>query len=228
MTGNWRQGIGAALLALARATLAEPSVHPTSADSTPPGPACALPFDDGLDPHTTELLDVLKADGVRATFFVLGQQVKARAAARSAPRCPTSSIDSLAELPITTDSIDRCHLDASASAACLGNEERSSRMTTAAKVASVGESAKLGLYGSGLTPWPGRVADVQRETLEYLCDRSGKSIRFAFGLTQCRDPESSAALQREFWDEAWSDWLSACERLWRAGAGQSKSGPQTD
>lgn len=37
---------------------------------------CALTFDDGPGPHTGLLLDVLKARGVRATFFVLGQHVR--------------------------------------------------------------------------------------------------------------------------------------------------------
>jgi len=37
---------------------------------------CAITFDDGPGAHTGQLLDVLKAKGVHATFFVLGQHVK--------------------------------------------------------------------------------------------------------------------------------------------------------
>ncbi|MDL4817641.1 polysaccharide deacetylase family protein [Actinomadura opuntiae] len=36
----------------------------------------ALTFDDGPGPYTNGLLDVLKKDGVRATFFVLGQNAR--------------------------------------------------------------------------------------------------------------------------------------------------------
>jgi len=40
-------------------------------------PAVALTFDDGPHPeYTPKILDILKAYGVRATFFVLGQRVK--------------------------------------------------------------------------------------------------------------------------------------------------------
>jgi peptidoglycan/xylan/chitin deacetylase (PgdA/CDA1 family) len=35
----------------------------------------ALTFDDGPGPYTAELLDVLKREGVKATFFVVGQRV---------------------------------------------------------------------------------------------------------------------------------------------------------
>lgn len=37
---------------------------------------CALTFDDGPGPFTAHLLDSLQAEGVHATFFVLGQQVR--------------------------------------------------------------------------------------------------------------------------------------------------------
>lgn len=37
----------------------------------------ALTFDDGPGPHTARLLDTLKADGARATFFMLGENVHA-------------------------------------------------------------------------------------------------------------------------------------------------------
>lgn len=40
-------------------------------------PEIALTFDDGPDPATTSrVLDILKAEGVRATFFVLGKKAK--------------------------------------------------------------------------------------------------------------------------------------------------------
>ena len=37
---------------------------------------CALTFDDGPGPFTAHLLDSLQAEGIHATFFVLGQQVR--------------------------------------------------------------------------------------------------------------------------------------------------------
>ena len=41
------------------------------------GRTCALTFDDGpQEPHTSRLLDMLAAEGVAATFFVLGRQVE--------------------------------------------------------------------------------------------------------------------------------------------------------
>lgn len=39
---------------------------------------CALTFDDGPTPYTAALLDALRAEGVLATFFVLGKQVQYR------------------------------------------------------------------------------------------------------------------------------------------------------
>ena len=43
----------------------------------PPGPVVYLTFDDGPHPvHTTEVLDVLRRHGVRATFFVVGAMVQ--------------------------------------------------------------------------------------------------------------------------------------------------------
>jgi peptidoglycan/xylan/chitin deacetylase (PgdA/CDA1 family) len=38
-------------------------------------PECALTFDDGPGPDTGRLLDILQAEGVRGTFFVLGSHV---------------------------------------------------------------------------------------------------------------------------------------------------------
>jgi len=37
---------------------------------------CALTFDDGPGPHTGQLLDILAQTGVKATFFVLGENVR--------------------------------------------------------------------------------------------------------------------------------------------------------
>lgn len=39
---------------------------------------CAITFDDGPTPFTSQLLDSLQEEGVRVTFFLLGQQVKRR------------------------------------------------------------------------------------------------------------------------------------------------------
>lgn len=41
---------------------------------------CAITFDDGPSPHTSRLLDILKEQGVLATFFVVGNQVRRRPA----------------------------------------------------------------------------------------------------------------------------------------------------
>ncbi|WP_245600148.1 polysaccharide deacetylase family protein [Paenibacillus harenae] len=57
----------------------DPRVPPGAAD-TKPGKdekLVALTFDDGPDiRYTTDILDILKEKGVKATFFVVGQQVK--------------------------------------------------------------------------------------------------------------------------------------------------------
>jgi peptidoglycan/xylan/chitin deacetylase (PgdA/CDA1 family) len=45
-----------------------------------PANYCALTFDDGPGPYTAELLDLLAARGIVATFFVLGQQAERRPA----------------------------------------------------------------------------------------------------------------------------------------------------
>lgn len=39
------------------------------------GNMCAVTFDDGPSQHTAQLLDSLNAEGIKATFFVLGRQV---------------------------------------------------------------------------------------------------------------------------------------------------------
>lgn len=47
-------------------------------DPAPPvsvRPACALTFDDGPGRYTPELLDLLEARAIKATFFVLGERV---------------------------------------------------------------------------------------------------------------------------------------------------------
>lgn len=41
-------------------------------------PWVALTYDDGPDEHTGALLDVLKAEGVQASFFCIGQQIEKR------------------------------------------------------------------------------------------------------------------------------------------------------
>lgn len=59
-----------------------PSSNPPSRPTTPPGRGAdgdkfvALTFDDGPDAkYTTAILDILKEKGIKATFFVVGQQV---------------------------------------------------------------------------------------------------------------------------------------------------------
>ncbi len=48
---------------------------PMAAHAATGGKLIALTFDDGPGPHTERLLDGLRARGVRATFFMVGQQV---------------------------------------------------------------------------------------------------------------------------------------------------------
>ena len=53
------------------------TVHSLDRGPVPPGPVVYLTFDDGPHPvHTTEVLDVLRRYGVRATFFVVGAMVQ--------------------------------------------------------------------------------------------------------------------------------------------------------
>ncbi|NDU71597.1 polysaccharide deacetylase family protein [Actinomadura sp. DSM 109109] len=75
-------------------TRAPQAARPSSALPSPSPPApppprridcdrakcVALTFDDGPGPHTARLLDTLKRNGVRATFFMLGQNVGAHRA----------------------------------------------------------------------------------------------------------------------------------------------------
>jgi peptidoglycan/xylan/chitin deacetylase (PgdA/CDA1 family) len=61
------------LAACASTPLSDPILAQMPAE---PRVACALTFDDGPGRNTTQLLDVLKARNVKATFFVLGQQVR--------------------------------------------------------------------------------------------------------------------------------------------------------
>lgn len=72
----------AALVALVLVAVATLSVLTPSADGArrrfpSAGRAIALTFDDGPDPRYTPLvLDILEAHGVRATFFVIGEQAE--------------------------------------------------------------------------------------------------------------------------------------------------------
>lgn len=45
-------------------------------DQRMPENLCALTFDDGPSPHTASLLSMLSSYGIKATFFLLGQNVK--------------------------------------------------------------------------------------------------------------------------------------------------------
>lgn len=80
-------GVGHALPALAGAGYAVPALARTSAavrmrlgveDRTADGLGCALTFDDGPHPQgTPAVLEALSAAGVKATFFLVGEQVRA-------------------------------------------------------------------------------------------------------------------------------------------------------
>jgi len=77
--------VAASELATGQPTLAEPTPTPSAAPSDAPqrasfsscrvdGPYIAMTFDDGPHPVLTpQLLDMLKARGIRATFFLIGQ-----------------------------------------------------------------------------------------------------------------------------------------------------------
>lgn len=80
-------GLGHALPALAGAGYAVPALAGVSAavrarleveDRTADGLGCALTFDDGPHPEgTPAVLDALSAAGVKATFFLVGERVRA-------------------------------------------------------------------------------------------------------------------------------------------------------
>ena len=61
-----------------------PEPKPTPAPAAPPAAnsgskVIALTFDDGPDPYTAQLLDILDQHGAKATFFLIGSKVSARA-----------------------------------------------------------------------------------------------------------------------------------------------------
>ena len=61
-----------------------PEPKPTPAPAAPPAAnsgskVIALTFDDGLGPYTAQLLDILDQHGAKATFFLIGSKVSARA-----------------------------------------------------------------------------------------------------------------------------------------------------
>jgi len=66
---------GAGALAAAAFVPRAPLFGPTVSHGPAAAARAALTFDDGPGPSTGELLDVLAAEHVRATFFVLGRQV---------------------------------------------------------------------------------------------------------------------------------------------------------
>jgi peptidoglycan/xylan/chitin deacetylase (PgdA/CDA1 family) len=63
----------------------EPKPEPTPTPAAPaPAPitgnkVITLTFDDGLGPYTAQLLDILDQHGAKATFFLIGSKVSARA-----------------------------------------------------------------------------------------------------------------------------------------------------
>lgn len=57
------------------ATPLPPETALTPATKLPVGPMMALTFDDGPSEYTDAILDVLEANGARATFFVVGQNL---------------------------------------------------------------------------------------------------------------------------------------------------------
>ena len=77
--------VAASELPTGQPALAEPTPTPSAAPSDAPqrasysscrvdGPYIAMTFDDGPHPVLTpQLLDILKARGIRATFFLIGQ-----------------------------------------------------------------------------------------------------------------------------------------------------------
>lgn len=80
--------VGAALLSVALAAPAPAANDPRGINRTyeapgttqdPNAPVVALTFDDGPSQYTPAILDILKQNGVQATFFEIGRQVEARA-----------------------------------------------------------------------------------------------------------------------------------------------------
>jgi peptidoglycan/xylan/chitin deacetylase (PgdA/CDA1 family) len=68
---------GAGALGVAAFVPTAPLFGPTLSRGTSAAVQAALTFDDGPGPSTGDLLDVLAHERVRATFFVLGRQVRA-------------------------------------------------------------------------------------------------------------------------------------------------------
>lgn len=68
---------GAAIVALAGVVVASETRRPVGADEVDCSKAkcVALTFDDGPSPFTDRLLDVLNAEGAKATFFLIGNKV---------------------------------------------------------------------------------------------------------------------------------------------------------
>ena len=83
----WRAAIVLALAGVAAIALREVVLSSTFqlfgdyvARVDTPERLVALTFDDGPGPYTHQILDILKRNGVHATFFLIGQQVAGGAA----------------------------------------------------------------------------------------------------------------------------------------------------
>lgn len=68
---------GAGALGVSAFLPTSPLLGPTVSHGPETDMAAALTFDDGPGPSTSALLDALDAEGVKATFFVLGRQARA-------------------------------------------------------------------------------------------------------------------------------------------------------
>jgi peptidoglycan/xylan/chitin deacetylase (PgdA/CDA1 family) len=68
--------VGASALGASAFVPSSPIFGPTVRHGPASGIRAALTFDDGPGPSTPELLDVLAAEGIHATFFVLGRQAR--------------------------------------------------------------------------------------------------------------------------------------------------------
>ncbi len=67
---------GGALAAWATFRPGSPLYGPVPSHGPRDAPYAALTFDDGPGPSTPAILDALRAEGVRATFFILGRQAR--------------------------------------------------------------------------------------------------------------------------------------------------------
>ncbi|MDY3993289.1 MAG: polysaccharide deacetylase family protein, partial [Evtepia sp.] len=77
---GWKTRFAAVLLVLVLCVGLAPGALAASAYDRPGQKLACLTFDDGPGPYSDQILDVLKAHGAKATFFMNGYKVRTYAA----------------------------------------------------------------------------------------------------------------------------------------------------